>query len=302
MLKNLKIAKKFTLLLFLVFIVGIILSGAALATVLNYRAQNEITSKALVLEDLMNSVRDYTNTQVSPELAERLKTEFLPQAVPSYSAREVFEKLRAHQAYSELFYKEATLNPTNLRDITDSFEAEIVKKFRQQTNLKEQQGFRLEPSGKLFYIARPLTVTEPSCLECHSTPNRAPKSMIERYGTANGFGWKLNEIIGTQIVYVPASKLFQNARQSFVTIMTIIIIVFATAIFLVNQWLKRYVVRPLKQMAQVAEAVSTGDMNAEFERKSNDEVGILAEAFTRMKTSLALAMKRLDRYRNSQSQ
>lgn len=54
---------------------------------------------------------------------------------------------------------------------------------------------------------------------------------------------------------------------------------------------------PLNRMAGVAEAVSQGDMGAEFERISNDEVGRLAEAFRRMKESLAIAMKKLDNYR-----
>ena len=50
-------------------------------------------------------------------------------------------------------------------------------------------------------------------------------------------------------------------------------------------------------MTRVAEAVSTGEMDAAFEQISNDEVGRLAAAFTRMKTSLAIAMKRLEKYR-----
>ena len=64
-------------------------------------------------------------------------------------------------------------------------------------------------------------------------------------------------------------------------------------------WLNKYVVMPLKQMSQVEKAISIGDMNAEFEYKSEDEVGILAESFTRMKTSLVMAMKRLEQYRNT---
>ncbi len=295
-LSNLKLGKKFTILLLLVFLGGIAVSGAVFAAILNYTAQNQITSEALILFKTMNSIRDYTDTQVNPELAERLETEFLPQSVPAYSAREVFEKLRTDEDLSEYFYKEATLNPSNLRDKTDRFETEIVERFRENQNLKELRGFRSVPSGELFYIARPIPITQASCLECHSTPDRAPKSMIERYGTANGFGWKLNEIIGAQVIYVPASQVFQIARQSFILVMGIVVVIFAAAIFLVNLWLKRYVVRPLNRMTQVAEAVSTGDMETEFEQKSNDEVGSLAQAFTRMKTSLALAMKRLDRY------
>ncbi len=296
-LSNLKLGKKFTILQLLVFLGGIAVSGAVFAVILNYNAQNQITSKAEVLLTTMNSVRNYTDTQVFPELAERLETEFLPQSIPAYSAREVFEKLRTDKDLSEYFYKEATLNPSNLRDKADRFETEIVERFRENQNVKKLSGFRSVPSGELFYIARPLAVNQPRCLECHSTPDIAPKSMIERYGASNGFGWKLNEIIGAQVIYVPASQVFQIARQSFILFMGIVVVIFAAAIFLVNLWLKRYVVRPLNRMTQVAEAVSTGDMETEFEQKSNDEVGSLAQAFRRMKTSLALALKRLEQYR-----
>jgi methyl-accepting chemotaxis protein len=296
-LRSLKLGKKLTILLLLVFIGGIVVSGAGLATILNRNAQNEITSKALILMEIVNSVRDYTNTQVKPELADKLESKFIPQALPAFSAREVFEMFRADKAYREFFYKDATLNPSNLRDQADSFEKVIVERFRKESNLKELRGFRSSGDGKVFYIARPLAVSKSSCLQCHSTPDAAPKSVIERYGTAHGFGWKLNEIVSAQMIYVPASTVIRNARHSFVWIMGVVAVIFAAAIFLVNRWLNRYVVRPINRMAQVAEAVSTGDTDAEFEWVSNDEVGSLAEAFTRMKMSLVMAMKRLERYR-----
>lgn len=299
MFKNIKLRKKITILLVTVFLVGTILSGVSLATALNYNSQNQITSKALILQETMLSVREYTVNQIAPELNNQLETEFFPETVPSYSAREVFEKLRKNPQYSEFFYKEATLNPTNLRDQADKFETQIVEQFREQTNLKELSGFRTGLSEKLFYIARPLKVTQSSCLECHSTPEVAPKTMISRYGKANGFGWKLNEIVGAQVIYIPGSKIFQTARQSFVLIMGVTIIIFALAILLVNFWLNQYVVRPLKQISRVAEAVSIGDMDAEFEYEFQDEVGIVAEAFNRMKTSLFMAMKRLEQYRTT---
>lgn len=299
LLNNLDLARKFSLLLLLVFLGGILVSGIALSSILNQNAQNEISSKALMMIETMNSVRHYTNTQVKPELEGRLVSEFLPETVPAYSAREVFEKLRENRVYSDFFYKEATLNPTNLRDKADSFETEIVDRFRQEASLPEMRGFRSTPGGELFYIARPISVSAQSCLQCHSTPNVAPASMIERYGPSNGFGWKLNEIIGAQIVSVPANQVLKSSRQAFVLIMGTIAGIFAIAILTVNFWLRRYVARPLKRMAQAAEAISTGDMDAEFEWDAKDEVGSLAEAFRRMKTSLVMAMKRLERYRIS---
>lgn len=300
-LNNLTLAQKLTILLLVIFIGGIALSGVALASVLNYKAQTEISSKALLLMQSMNSVRYYTNTEVSPQLVSRLKAEeFLPQTVPAYSANKVFDKLRADDSdYADYSYREAMLNPTNIRDKSDDFEAQLVADFRKDINTKELQGFRLLAGKQIFYMARPISVTASSCLRCHSTPDIAPKGMIQLYGTTNGFGWKLNEVLGTQIVSVPASQILQKARQSFVVVMGIVAMVFAVTILMANLWLKQYIIRPIKKIVLVAEAVSTGDMNADFEKTSNDEVGSLVEAFTRMKLSLAMAIKKFERNRKS---
>ncbi len=300
-LQNMKLAKKLTILLLLIFIGGTIFSGIALANVLNYKAENEIKTNARLLLRTIDSVRSYTNAEVSPELQSRLKPdEFLAQTIPSYSSRKVFENFRMdNDSYSKFFYKEAMLNPTNLRDKADSLETEIVKKFGKDQNLKELSGFRSFSfnGDKFFYIARPLSIKESTCLRCHSTPDVAPKNMIKLYGTQNGFGWKLNDINGAQIVSVPASEVFQKTRQSFVLVMGIVTLVFAIAIYMANFWIKRYVVRPIKQVVRVAEAVSIGDMDAEFEKASNDEIGSLVEAFTRMKLSLVMAITRFEQYR-----
>jgi HAMP domain-containing protein len=296
-LNKLQLGQKFTLLLTLVFLGGTLASGAALASVLNHNAQVQLTTKALMLMETMNSVRTYTTDHVQPEIADRLEAEFLPESVPAYSAREVFETLRISPEYSDFFYKEATLNPTNLRDKADNFEAQLVAQFQNPAAPQEVSGFRSIAGGDLFYIARPIQITDASCLECHGRPAAAPASMIELYGPNNGFGWQMDEIIGAQVISVPAQTVLKAARQSLVLILGIFVIAFAIAILAVNFWLKRLVVRPLNRMAQVAEAVSMGDTATEFTIKSEDEVGKLAAAFNRMRLSLQMAMQRLERYR-----
>ena len=294
MLKNWKLRQKFTAILLGIFLVGLTVIGVSLFTVLAKYTENQIASQGLILMETMNSVRAYTSTQVKPELIERMEEEFLPEVIPAYSAREVFENLRdRNPEYRDFFYKEATLNPSNLRDRADKFETEVVKKFIANPDLKETQNFRSTPSGDLFYIARPITITEPSCLECHGSPENAPRSQIERYGSVNGYGWKLNEIVGAQIISVPAQKVISQARQSFVLVIGIVSLVFLFVIVLMNFLLNRNVIRPLNRMARVAEEVSTGNMDAEFERMNKDEIGNLAEAFKRMKLSLSMAMGRL---------
>ncbi len=294
-LSNLKLARKFTLLLLLVFLGAVAVSGFVLSTILNSNAQNEIGSKAEILIDSINSVREYTNAQVTQELVNQPESEFVVQTVPSYAAVETFEILRTKPGYRELYFKDAMLDPTNLRDKADAFETNLVTRFKTEQDLKELRGFRSYPGMELFYIARPIRIKKAACLRCHSTPEAAPKGMIQQYGAENGFNWPLNQVIGAHIISVPTSAVIQSARQSFVFIMGIVGLIFAAVIFLVNSWLKRYVVRPLNRMAQTAEAVSTGDLEAEFEQTAKDEVGSIATAFTRMKRSLEIAIQRLER-------
>jgi HAMP domain-containing protein len=298
-LKDFQLGQKLTLLLSAVFLGGILATAIVLSQLLNFNAQAELTNKALMLMETMNSVRDYTSTQVNPELKERLAKEFLPESVPAYSAREVFEAFRKSPTYNDFFYKEAALNPTNVaRDKADAFETKLIEGFRQKSSkASEVSGFRSSSTGNLFYIARPITIQKASCLECHSTPDKAPASMIKLYGPNHGFGWQLNETIGAQVISVPAAKVLNTARRSLLVLLGIFTVAFALATFLVNLWLKRYVVRPINRMALTAEAVSMGDTAAEFVSNSNDEVGKLTEAFNRLRLSLQMAMQRLEKHR-----
>ncbi len=301
MFKNWQLRQKFTAILLSTLILGLSVIAIAMGFILTTDTQNQITSQALILMETMNSVREYTDTQVKPELIDRSEIEFLPETIPAYSAREVFETLRQNNLeYRDFFYKEATLNPSNLRDLADQFEKEVVESFIRDPDLKEITDFRSAPGGQLFFIARPIQITKESCLRCHSTPEIAPSSVLERYGTKNGFGWQLGEIVGAQIISVPAQKLVSNARQSFIGIMVIISGVFISVILLVNYLLNHNVIRPLKLIARVAQEVSVGNLDADFGELSQDEIGSLAEAFRRMKLSLAMAMNRLSKINRPQ--
>ncbi len=143
---------------------------------------------------------------------ELLDSEFHPQSVPAFAATEIFTYLRGK--YPEYFYKEATLNPTNPRDRAADWEADIVNQFRSNPALPEFIGTRETPTGTALYLARPIKISNVSCLTCHSTPDKAPPEMLKLYGTANGFGWKMDEIIGAQVVSVPMSVPLSMAQST----------------------------------------------------------------------------------------
>jgi hypothetical protein len=161
------------------------------------------------LEDFLNSIKGKSD--------ELLDTEFHPQSVPAFAATEIFGYLR--EKFPNYFYKEATLNPTNPRDRATDWETDIVNQFRADAGHREMSATRDTPNGISLFLARPITVNNVSCLECHSTAEKAPVEMIKLYGTANGFDWKLDDIIGAQIVSVPLSVPLQIAQGAFLNLL-----------------------------------------------------------------------------------
>ena len=284
---------KFNLILVLVFSLALVPVGYISQNLLQKNARQEVVNNARLMLQTAMATRSYTVKQIKPLLAARLAEEFLPQSVPAYSATEVFNYLR--ESHPDYTYKEATLNPTNPRDRTVDWEADIVNAFRGDAKLREIIGERDGPLGRALYLARPIQITDAACLSCHTTPETAPASVVKAYGPSGGFGWRLNEIIGAQIVTVPTSVAVRLAEKAFQTLLLSLVGVFVLMLIVLNLLLHVIVTRPLRQLAQMADQVSTGNFDIpEAPVKGKDEVAVLAGSFNRMRISLAKALKMLE--------
>ncbi len=287
-----KLLVKFNLVFLLVFLVGLAGSSLIARTLLKQAAKDEVTDRARLLMQKANAVSAYTAEQIKPLLETQMKYTFLPQSVPAYSAAEVLGKLQ--KDYPEYSFKSAMLNPTNPRDRAVAWEEDIVNNFK-HADMKEFIGERETPTGTALFIARPIRITNPACLACHSTPDAAPKTLTEKYGPSNGFGWTLNDTLGVQVVSVPMTLPMHRADQALLVVVAVLTGVFLLIGAALNFMLWKLVIQPVSKLSAIADRVSLGEFEApEFNVTSKDEIGTLSESFGRMRTSLAHAMKMLD--------
>jgi HAMP domain-containing protein len=288
-----KLIWKFNLVLLGIFVLGFLIAGYVSYRALQTNAREEILQNARLMMESALSSRNYTITQVKPLLETQMKYQFLPQTVPAYAATEQFNELR--KTHPDYTYKEATLNPTNPRNRATDWEADVVNIFRNTSTTKEVIGERDTPAGRSLYLSRPIQIKSASCLPCHSTVDAAPKTMLDLYGSANGFGWKMEEVIGAQIVSVPMTVPIERANRTFTTFMGSLAGVFIAIFVLLNVMLYTMVIRRVTHLAGIADEVSLGNMAAgEFKADSKDEIGVLTGAMGRMKASLVQAMKMLE--------
>jgi Protein of unknown function (DUF3365) len=109
-------------------------------SLLHTEARREALREAALMMDSALAIRTYTSDELRPLLEVQMANHFLPESVPSYGATQHFLRLRAaHPAYT---YKEAALNPTDLRDRATDWETDLIPQFRNVGSTHEIVGER----------------------------------------------------------------------------------------------------------------------------------------------------------------
>ena len=270
---------------FLVFLtVAVLVSRSAMLD----EARDDAISDARLLLESAQGARDYTTTEIEPLLVRpggTTPTKFFPQSVPAYAATQMFQTLR--QKRPEFTYREATLNPTNPRDRTVAWEADVVEYFRNNAGAEELVNERQAELGRSLYLARPIRVSDAKCLTCHDTAATAPPMIVRQYGPANGFGWKLHETVGAQIVSVPLDTAYARVDRTVGIVAGTLVTLFLLLFAVVNVVVRRIVLTPIALLATAAESISTGKkVDVNLNVQGGDEISSLCRAFDRMRTSI----------------
>jgi protein-histidine pros-kinase len=278
--------------LLIVFLIALVAGGGGFYWLLENAARENAEQEAkLVLSSAMG-MRDYTTNQILPRLSDPHDAVFHEETVPSFAAQSVFRSVSMKEtSYS---YHESALNPTALADRADPFEVELIRNFGEMPGLAETQGILNVNGEKLFYLARPIRIDDRACLTCHDTPARAPKTMLAKYGSENGFGWKLGQVIGVQLVTVPVTRQFRSSLQLVAILIGALAVIFAIAFFALNAAMDAAVARPLAELAKAADDASRSDRaTPPLPLSGVREIRILSQSLQRLRESLAKALERL---------
>ncbi len=284
---------KFNLVLLLTCLAGIGAAGYFSHQLLQQHAREEVLDVARIMMESAIAVRGYTVNEIKPLLKVQQRRSFISQTVPAYAASQYVKRLQ--EKHPEYSYKEATLNPTNPANRATEWESDIVSYFRNQDKATEIVGERDTPTGRHLYMGRPIRITNPECLSCHSTPSAAPATLIATYGDSNGFGWKEQEVVGAQIVSVPMSLPLARATETFNTFMITLVSVFVVTAVILNVMLHFIIIKPVRAMSAKADEISMGNLDVdELSVSGKDEISSLGRSFNRMHRSLNNAVKMLD--------
>jgi len=179
-----------------------------------------------------NALRAYVETVQKPVIYQlkkegKLDKDFFDPKIlsASYIARHVLANYIRKNNISYHF-KLAATNPRNPLNQADSFEAGILQKFRNGT-LQGYSTVMEEEGKKYFFRAIPIGRNQPSCMRCHSTPDRAPRELVRLYGETAGFGEKIGDMRALISLKIPLDTIINRYMRDYVISMGILFGLFA---------------------------------------------------------------------------
>ena len=196
-----KLLLKFNLVFVAVFLLGIGLTGLVTRELLARNAQEEVLQHARFMMEKALAVRSYTSTQVAPLLETQMKYSFLPQSVPAFSATEVLAKLAEELPRIQL--QGSDDQPHEPAQPCGRMGSRRDLGVRKSPKRRNSSASATRPPAARCTSRGRSSIANEACLRCHSTVEAAPKTLVEKYGPANGFGWHLGEVVGAQMVSVP---------------------------------------------------------------------------------------------------
>ena len=187
-------------------IVGVILFLALTAVYYNKVQDNTIQNAKDKINDMLLNYKALRNYVSNVQKSEVYRLQdlglidheyFNPKLLSStYSARTVnklYNEFRKDLGQGLIEIRFASDNPRNPINLATNKESELLKQFNNK-EINEYVEIIEKDGKKILYYVLPTKPTTEKCMRCHSTPDAAPKGLIEMYGDKAGFYEKSGDI------------------------------------------------------------------------------------------------------------
>ena len=135
-------------------------------------------------------------------------------------------------------------------------------------------------------------MSQESCLQCHGVPEKAPREVVEQYGTNSGYGYTIGQVVGANFVAVPLTNINSLILKRSLVAFGLLTLLFSGIFILMDRLVQRFVLKPVINMAR---SVSEGLLEEEVSVGREDEIGELAHAVELMRRSLVTATNYINR-------
>jgi signal transduction histidine kinase len=160
----------------------------------------------------------------------------------------------------------------------DTYSAQRLKEFLDDESKQEDYQVPVKKNGKNYYYYYGAVRASESCLNCHRQSNADLKE---------------NDLLAIIKIEVPTEAL-EDAVHTNRALLIAAAFLTALLMWVISYFIIRYVVvKPVKHLKEVSDAISAGQLNVRSEIQTGDEFEDLSHAFNRMLRNLVSMQDRL---------
>jgi len=259
-------------------------------------SMKEADTKARIIDAYVKASRQYFMTVQQPLINVLVeKDRFYPEIMSAFGiTRRTVDLINAEQLRGFQF-RQVSITPHYPSNKADDFEQQLIMKFKADPKKRELVGTVTRKGEPYYYTSAPIKMAGEGCLKCHLEPAKAPKDLVEMYGTA-GFdaNYKNGDIFAAYVVYVPLAPAVAAAKQQALILFAAGGTMLLLGLLFIYIFLDQRIVKPIMELANRTEEVSVGRNldKSLMSTKMKDEVEALARSIDRLRISLVKMLKR----------
>jgi signal transduction histidine kinase len=287
----------------LVIAVAYLAASAAIVLVVNRRDRAQALAHADQRAELLlerdAAIQRYFAEQVQPALRAMPGAAAAPYDLRLNSSLYAVREIDAYiQSSASVRYvlRAASMDARNPRNEADAAERAFIEELRRDPRLEIRRGQRVVDGVRYYEVLRRRRAITKSCLQCHSTPEAAPREVVELYGRERGFGRVEGQVVSATAIRVPLDAAFAEA-DAFSLRLSLALVAILSALYAAQAVIqRRLLLRPIQRLRDTAVAIADGRRRPEpLPLPPHREVRDLTAAFNAMSQAVERHQQELER-------
>lgn len=253
----------------------------------------EAQAKAMILLDRNMATHDYFANKLKPAvfaLSDQYRPagHFDPTWMSSTYANRGIDHYFSERNKARYYFKDCAINARTPANEADPHERAFIQELNANQALQVRSDIMRIDGQPFFVVLRRGETMLESCLMCHSTPERAPKGLVDLYGPTRSFDRRLGEVISAVSIRIPLTEAYAEADRFTWTLSGLLIFVLF-AIYLAQLFLNRaMILKPLQMIRDKAGLIAEDEahLGEKIDLATSREFQDVASAFNTMSGNL----------------
>jgi signal transduction histidine kinase len=289
---------KFSVMMGVILLLFCALFSFSLYLYLRNQVIKEAEDKTRIIITQVKAVGGYVRETLRPKMSEILAATgttdpFVIEAMSTTHVNLQVMKIFS-RALPDYRYQRVSDRPLNSENLADEFHARLLRYFAKNPEKISWNGI-VSISGRQHLVTASPVLSDSSCLACHQSRERAPRSLVLKYGLKARFGWRKDTLVGVESVSIPLDIALARVKKVALDTFTFGSVTLGVLFIALYAIFRSLVTRPLNRLSLAFRGIADGTqaLGKDIPGNRRDEIGDVTASFNVLSRHLLDAEEKL---------